>query len=56
MGSSLGPVMANIIMTELENKVIKPLMSDGTIKFCCWYVDDTPLVVKPQTLVVFINY
>ena len=25
MGSSFGPVMANIIMTELENKVIKPL-------------------------------
>ena len=24
MGSSLGPIMANIIMTELEDKVIKP--------------------------------
>ena len=27
MGSSLGPNMANIIMTELENKVIKPLIN-----------------------------
>ena len=48
MGSSLGPVMANIIMTELEDKVIKHLINDGTIKFYCRYVDDTLLVVKPQ--------
>ena len=25
MGSSLGPVLANVIMTELEKKVVKPL-------------------------------
>ena len=48
MGSSLGPVMTNIIMTELENKVIKPLINDGTIKFYCRYVENTLLVVKPQ--------
>ena len=48
MVSSLGSVMANIVMTELENKVVKPLMNDGTIKFYCRYVDDTLLVVKPQ--------
>ena len=35
-------------MTELENKVIKPFMNDGGIKFYCWYVNDTLLVVKPQ--------
>ena len=46
--SLLGPVMANTIMTELENKVIKPLMNDGTVKFHCLYVDDTLLAVKPQ--------
>ena len=33
-------------MTELENKVIKPLMNGGTIKFYCQYVDDTLLVVE----------
>ena len=33
-------------MPELENKVIKPLINDGNIKFCCRYVDDTLLVVK----------
>ena len=48
MGFSLGPIMANIIMTELEDKVIKPLINDSTIKFYCRYVDITLLVVKPQ--------
>ena len=38
MGFLLEPVMANIIMTELENKVIKPLFNGGTIKFYCWYM------------------
>ena len=33
MGSSLGPVLANIFMTELEKKVIKPLINNGTIQF-----------------------
>ena len=40
--------MANIIMTELENQIIKPLINDGTIKFYYRYVDDTILVVKLQ--------
>ena len=48
MGSSLGSVIVNIIMTELKNKVIKPFMNDGGIKFYCRYVNDTLLVVKPQ--------
>ena len=49
MGSSLGPVMANIIKTELENKVIKLLINDGTIKFYCQYVDDTLLITCCET-------
>ena len=32
MGSSMGPLLANIIMTELETLIIKPLVDDGTIK------------------------
>ena len=51
MGFLLGSVMANIIMTKLENKVIKPLISDGTIKVYCWYVDNTLLVVKTQDVI-----
>lgn len=48
MGSSLGPVLANIIMTELENVVIQPLIDQGIIQFYCRYVDDTLLLVKPR--------
>ena len=47
MGSSLEPVLANIIMTELEDVVIKPLITNGTIKFYTRFVDDTLLVIKP---------
>ena len=37
-------------MIDLENKVIKPLMNVGTIKFYFRYIDDTLLIVKPQDL------
>ena len=47
MGSSLGPVLANIIMTELGDVVTKPLIANGTIKFYTRFVDDTLLVIKP---------
>ena len=31
MDSSIGgPVMTSIVMTELENEIIKPFMNDGT--------------------------
>ena len=48
MGSPLGPVLVNIIMTELEKKVIKKFVDDGTIKFYGRYVDDALLVIKPK--------
>ena len=48
MGASLGPVLANIIMTELEHGVVDNLIQDGTIKFYARYVDDTLLLVKPE--------
>ena len=48
MGSSLGPVMANIMITELENTTIRPLINDNTIKFYSRFVDDTLLVVKAE--------
>ena len=49
MGSSLGPVLANIIMTELD-VVIKPLIANGTIKFYTRFVDVTLLVIKPDNV------
>ena len=33
MGASLGPVMANIIMTECEKVIVVNLVKEGTIKF-----------------------
>ena len=50
MGAALGPVLANIIMTELERKVVNKLMDSGKIKFYVRYVDDTLLLVKPEDI------
>ena len=33
MGSSLGPVLANIILTEFERIIVSELIADGTIQF-----------------------
>ena len=49
MGSSLGPVLANIIMTELERVIVEPLITSGKIKFHIRYVD-TLLLVKEECL------
>ena len=48
MGASLGPVLANIIMTELERVVVDKLVQNVAIKFYARYVDDTLLLVKPH--------
>ena len=50
MGSPLGPVLANILMTEFENIVIKKFVDDGTIKFYGRYVDDTLILMKPTDI------
>ena len=47
MGSHFAPVLANIIMTELEKTVVQKLTTSGMIKFYCRYVDDTLLLLKP---------
>ena len=48
MGASLGPVLANIIMTEMERCVVDELIDRGKVKFYSRYVDDTLLLVKPE--------
>ena len=50
MGASLGPVLANIIMTECEKVVVDNLVKEGTIKFYIRYVDNTLLLVKRQDI------
>ena len=41
MGSPLGPVLANIIMTELESTIVKELVDKSLVKLYLRYVDDT---------------
>ena len=48
MGSSLGPTLANLIMTELEKVVVDKLIQSGIVKFYIRYVDDTLLLAKPE--------
>ena len=50
MGACLGPVLANIIMTELEKVVVDRMIDNGLIKFYARYVDDTLLLVKPSDI------
>ena len=50
MGSPLGPLLANVIMTELEEVLIKKLVQNGKIKFYMRYVDDTLLLVKKNDI------
>ena len=49
-GSSLGPVLTNIIMNELEDIIIKPLIADDKIKFYSRFVGGTLLVMKPENV------
>jgi hypothetical protein len=50
MGSPLGPTLANIIMTEFEVLIIKPLINSSTIKLYKRYVDDTLIRTKTSDL------
>ena len=50
MGSSLGPVLANIIMTQMESEIVKPLETKGVIKHYMRYVGDTLLLIKPENI------
>ena len=48
MGSPLGPLLANIFMTELEKDIIQKLIDKKFIKFYIRYVDDTLLLVNDE--------
>ena len=50
MGSSLGPVIAKIIMTELENVIVRNLLADRTVAFYARYVDDTLLLIRQENV------
>ena len=50
MGSSLGPVLANIILSEFEDIIVSELVKSGVIKFYRRYVDDTLLLIRPSDI------
>ena len=50
MCSSLGLLRGNIMMTELESKVIKRFIDNKTLIFYSRYADDTLVVRKPEDL------
>jgi hypothetical protein len=50
MGSSLGPVLANIILTEFERLIVFELIADRTIKFYKRYVETLFFPIKPSNI------
>ena len=55
MGGSLGPVLANIIMTECEKVIVNPLIENNIIKFYVRYVDDILLVLRMKDIDIVLN-
>ena len=50
MRGSLGPVLANIIMTECEKVILNQLIENNIVKFYIRYVDDTLLVLRKKDI------
>ena len=48
MGQSLGPVLANIIMTECKKVIVNKLMKEKVIMFCTRYIGNTLLIIKKK--------
>ena len=55
MGGSLGPVLANIIMTECEKVIVNRLIENKIVKFSIRYVDDTLLVLRKKDIDIVLN-
>ena len=46
MGSSLGPLLANIIMAEMKKIIIKKFIDDNILLFYGRYVEGTLVAIK----------
>jgi hypothetical protein len=55
MGSSLGPVLANIILSEFEKLIVSDLIESGIIKFNSRYGDDTLVLIKPSNIPIALD-
>ena len=50
MGSSLGPLLANIFITEMDKTIIKNFIDDKILLFYGRYIDDTLVIIKRELL------
>ena len=55
MRSCLGPVLANIIMTELETVIVDKLFAANLLKFYICYVDDTSALIKVSDINIILK-
>ena len=55
MGPALGPVLANIILSEFEKLIVSDLIKSSVIKFYRRYVDDTLVLIKPSDIPEILN-
>ena len=55
MGSSLRLALATIIITGFEDVIFEPLITNGTIKFHSYFVDETLLVIKLENVCQLCN-
>ena len=55
MGGSLGPVLANIIMTECEKAIVDKLMKEKAITFYTRYIDHTLLIIRKKDINYILN-
>ena len=55
LGGSLGPVLANIMMTECEKVMVNQLLENNIVKFYIKYVDDNLLVLRKKNVNIVLN-
>ena len=55
MGSPLGPTLVNILITELEDDIIRPLITSDKLKFYVRYVDDSLVLAKPEDIPLILD-
>ena len=55
MESSLGPLLANIVLTEFENVIVKPLIETSVLNCYCRFVDGTLVLIKKDKIQHVLN-
>ena len=55
MGSPLCPLMANVMMTELERRVVKDLFNKGYLKLYIRYMDDRLVLMKKSDVTIVLQ-